>query len=102
VWCVDLERLVSEYCESIKKIERVQEDENWEQVLQEVLIEHKLDKEQLEYGFCESINNALQNNADSTDLSVQLTVEREDLELLVISYWRVLEIYEEAYRRYWF
>ncbi|MGE7869327.1 hypothetical protein ACQKNO_24715 [Bacillus paramycoides] len=95
----DLDRIAGEYCGAIKKFEEWQEIKIWKQILQEVLMEHKLDEKQLVNGISDDIDHILMN-ASLDDLGLELTVDREDLEVLVYSYWKLLEMHEETYRRY--
>lgn len=99
---MDLAYLAIKYADAVEKLDKAEEDKGWKQIIQNVLMEHKIDKKELYYGFYESISIAAQKYIDTADLSLQVTVEREELESLVISYWKVLEIYEEAYRKNFF
>ncbi|PFE71516.1 hypothetical protein CN316_10045 [Bacillus cereus] len=99
VWAKDLDILAGKYCEAIKKFKELQEDKIWKQILQAVLIEHKLDEKQLVNGISDDIDHTLMN-ASLDNLQLELTVDREDLEALVYSYWKLLEMLEETHRRY--
>ncbi|WP_414835393.1 hypothetical protein [Bacillus sp. Ba 3] len=100
VWGIDLDILAAKYCGAIEKFEELQKDETWKQIIQAVLIEHKLDEKQLLNGVSADIHHTLMSES-LDNLHLELTVDREGLEILVYSYWKLLEILEETHKRYW-